>query len=297
MSILKPHFPFLNNLSTHMHMPEKPGQYLYVLAEAVAFLFILILLFTTMAPNARAAEVRIITEDWAPFNFVDESGTVTGVGTEIVNELIARTMPGMKVEVLPWKRAFNLASTKPRVGLFSLSRTPVREDNFRWVGPLFSVRDYLFVLADNDVELNNVADLRDMGTLSIQAGNSTHQVFKSLNKEDVLELHNIGKMPEMLLTKRVSAVLLSDFTMSYELKKRGIAVSAVRPATMFGVAHLYLGFSADTPDAFITRWQIAFSDMEADGTLAKIRSRWAPDSSIWNADFLNGLEAFGYSGS
>src|SRR4030042_1687991 len=80
--------------------------------------------------------LRIITEVYPPYNFVDKNNTVTGQSTEIVQAILEKTSTQAAIEVMPLSQGLALAEKGPRVVIYSLNRTPQREDLFKWVGPI-----------------------------------------------------------------------------------------------------------------------------------------------------------------
>ncbi|MBL4787182.1 MAG: transporter substrate-binding domain-containing protein [Cohaesibacteraceae bacterium] len=239
------------------------------------------------------AEVRILTEDYAPYNYVKD-GELTGIGSDIVAALIKRVGSTSNIEVLPWKRAYDMAINKPNVALFSISRTALREEKFQWVGPLYEVVDYVFVRPDNMTMIHTVADMGQVAGFALQAGGATHQTLTAMKVPKLVPVHNIDKIPQLLLTNRVDAVVISDMAMSHELTKRGLEMTAVKPAAMFGKAGLYLSFSLNTTPEVVNRWKAAYESIKADGTLAKLREKYIPNSEVWAAPQLPGLEKYGY---
>src|SRR4030042_6574779 len=80
--------------------------------------------------------LRIITEAYPPYNFVDKNNTVTGQSTEIVQAILEKTGTQASIEVMPLSEGLALAQKGPKVVIYSLNRTPQREGAFKWVGPI-----------------------------------------------------------------------------------------------------------------------------------------------------------------
>ncbi|RED52371.1 substrate-binding periplasmic protein [Aestuariispira insulae] len=83
-----------------------------------------------------AAQIRLVTENYPPFNYQDENGEVTGVSTEIVRELMKRAGIEYSLTVLPWKRAYLQALSELDTCVYSTAETEEREKLFHWVGPI-----------------------------------------------------------------------------------------------------------------------------------------------------------------
>lgn len=84
---------------------------------------------------AQAHALELLTEENPPFNYAI-SGVPTGPATEIVKEMARRAGFPAKVELLPWKEAFERARDGTDACVFSTARNAERFEQFRWVGPI-----------------------------------------------------------------------------------------------------------------------------------------------------------------
>jgi polar amino acid transport system substrate-binding protein len=102
--------------------------------------------------SGQFTQLRILTEDYPPLNYV-EDGRVTGASTEIltlVYKELGLELP--EIEVMPWPRAYHLTQSQDPFMLFTMSRTPAREDLFQWAGHTHSSRTYLVTYEGSGIE-------------------------------------------------------------------------------------------------------------------------------------------------
>lgn len=107
-------------------------------------------------------QLTYITEDYPPENFVRD-GVVQGPSVELLRA-VWRKM-GVKeqpIRVLPWARGYAMATTKPRIMLFAMARTPEREKSFRWVGPFYHTDITLLAPAKRVVRAKSLAEARTL---------------------------------------------------------------------------------------------------------------------------------------
>ena len=96
---------------------------------------------------AQAQEpILIVTEDLPPLQIVNNGRVVDGLAYQKVKRLVDSAELKVNWLVAPWSRAYNMALTKPNILLFSIVRTPQREDLFTWIGQLFVMDLYLVSL-------------------------------------------------------------------------------------------------------------------------------------------------------
>ncbi|MBL4786117.1 MAG: ABC transporter substrate-binding protein [Cohaesibacteraceae bacterium] len=267
-----------------MKFPEGTLRSTILALPAVA----LLIAQTLSHANAGAGDVRILTENFKPINYL-EDGVLKGIGAAIVDELRARVGHTAKVEVLPWKRAYNEALTKPDVGVYSMMRIAQREDKFHWVGPLYSMGMIIFARADNPLKIETLEDLQNIEGIALQAGGANHQMLKKIGVKNIVPLFDLEKRTQLLLKGRVAATISSDVLIAKDLADAGVPLSSVRPVTSLGRRDLYLGFGKQTPDTIINAWTEAFEAMKADGTLKRIREQYLPGDDVWNAPVFEGF--------
>lgn len=109
------------------------------------------------APAAHA--LKIVTEEYAPFNFT-ENGKLTGLSTEVVMEMGRRAKVPMTFEVMPWPQAYDLAQTKSGTCIYSTARLENRERLFKWAGPLATNSWALFAKNGFNDPITTLADAR-----------------------------------------------------------------------------------------------------------------------------------------
>lgn len=89
------------------------------------------------AQPALAADIRLVTEEYPPFNMT-YNGKITGLATELVEATFQKAGISYSLEMLPWARAYSMAETTPGTCVYSTTETPERKDKFLWIGPLVS---------------------------------------------------------------------------------------------------------------------------------------------------------------
>jgi polar amino acid transport system substrate-binding protein len=100
------------------------------------------------AQSVLCEELIILTENMPPLNYV-ENGVLVGPSVEVVKEIQRRVGSQEQIQVYPWARAYKMALEEKNVILFGMTYTKVREDKFKWVGPLATKRDILVAKKGN----------------------------------------------------------------------------------------------------------------------------------------------------
>ncbi len=113
------------------------------------------------------AGLRIITEDFPPFNYAGADGKATGQATDVVNSILTRLNQKAAIEILPWSEGYTLVRAGPRVALYSTGRTDERENLFKWVGPVASLEYTLYARNGSGLEINSLEAAKKAGRIGV----------------------------------------------------------------------------------------------------------------------------------
>ncbi|WP_417455003.1 substrate-binding periplasmic protein [Kiloniella sp.] len=209
--------------------------------------------------NVNATE--FYTEDFPPYNYL-EKGELKGIGPNIIRELSSEVGEEPKIRVLPWARAYKYAQEMPDVGIFSIVRTPKREDVFQWVGPLYTVRVGLYTIQGNKhfyqgSNKENLEQARKVGNIAVQLGGAGEELLTTLKFQNLNKIINVNKALFLLLKGRYDLLETSDTYMAYMAKEEDVSEDTVSEAAFIGQYDMYLAFSKSTSIATVQKWQAA----------------------------------------
>ena len=101
---------------------------------------------TLTASPAGMNDLKFVTEDYPPFNYV-ENGTLEGISVDMLagvyREMNMTFTPG-HIQVLPWDEAYETALYENNTVVLAVTRLPEREDLFKWAGPIGSQHQVIF---------------------------------------------------------------------------------------------------------------------------------------------------------
>lgn len=105
-------------------------------------------------------EITIVTELMPPYQQMVE-GKVTGKATRIIKKTMACAEIKTKIQLLPWKRAYYSALNNKNTLIYSIAKTPERDNKFIWIGTIFDTSIILFKLKSRtDIVINNFKDIK-----------------------------------------------------------------------------------------------------------------------------------------
>ncbi|MFY0991828.1 substrate-binding periplasmic protein [Halomonas sp. C05BenzN] len=192
------------------------------------------------------------TEEYPPFNFLDDRGEVAGTATRLLRAALEQAGLSATFRLLPWARSYTEARLRENHCVYSTTRTQEREPHFRWVGPLGTNQWAAFTLAGNPLEASSLDDLAAFRVGSFRE-DAVGQFVEQQGVSVVVaptERENIGRLQAGLIdawvTGRQTARLLAE--------DAGIEL---RELFGFQQVELYLACHPSVPERFVTRLQAA----------------------------------------
>ena len=136
---------------------------------AKSLLAVLLYLSFAAAANTEPLAFRVVTELSPPHQTIKD-GKVDGISTQIVIATLKQAGLDSHIEVYPWARSYYIATSVPNVLIYNIARTPERENEFHWIGPVANYRLGLVRLTDRtDLTPNHIKDLGS-AVIAVQRG-------------------------------------------------------------------------------------------------------------------------------
>ncbi|KAA3654590.1 MAG: amino acid ABC transporter substrate-binding protein [Proteobacteria bacterium] len=228
-----------------------------------------------MSPALAAPPIRVVTEEYPPYNYARD-GDVHGVSTAVVRAVLAEAGIEAPIQLMPWARAYDLALHTENVLIYSITRTPAREDLFKWVGQVAPSEWFLYALRGHEIPLKTLEDAKayriatvyqDVGEqFLLERGFDPRLNLQSSNRY----AHNYEK----LKLGRVDLWIANGVVAAYLVREAGDDPAQQLKAELtlheLGGDGLYMAFSHNTPDALVERVRRAFEALRRDGRLARL---------------------------
>lgn len=242
-----------------------------------ALLFMI--LIGAVAPAFASGAVKIVTEEFPPYNFT-ERGKLTGFSTEVVEAVLKELKISGEFQSLPWARAYETARDTEDVLIYSIGRTKERERLFKWVGVVAPTSYYLFSLSGKNVKLSRLGDAKkyQVGTVNEDVGEQ-FLVSKGFVKGQNLQSSVKYEFNyEKLKAGRVDLWIMPELVAYFLSRQAGddpakVLVPAY-PVTELGGDGYYIAFGAKTPDALVARFRRGLEAVKKNGTYDALKKKW-----------------------
>ncbi len=222
-------------------------------------------------------DLVIITEQFRPYNFVD-NGKLKGIAVDLLEKMLEKVgsdQTRKDFQVMDWPRGYGLTLRNPMYVLFSTSRTYIRENLFKWAGPIDTVVTEMFAKKSAKIKIKTFDDLKKyrVGTiindageqLLIENGFPSDLIYRVVKRDQIRKLLYSGRIdltPDdkkgFMDYARLSGYNPDDFESVYVLNKRD----------------LYYAFNKDTPDWIVEELQHALDSLKKEGTYRKILEKY-----------------------
>lgn len=135
-----------------------------------------LLLFAYQAGAATIQELRLVTAPLPPFT-MDEA-TAKGGMVEAVQAICAKAGVRCQIEVMPWRRAWNMIDTGTADGIFSILNLPERLSRLHMSDDIVDSRYALFGPTNGQFNYSGPASLAGY-TVGVYAPSGSHDILKA----------------------------------------------------------------------------------------------------------------------
>jgi len=229
--------------------------------------------FAIMAASVRLSaeepvQLDVLTDLYPPYSYRGDSGALTGISVSKVTSLLDSIGVSYQIIVMPWSRALQRVQTTPNSLIFSLNRTPDREDQFEWLIPLNRVEYHLIGLPkDASPPFDREAAIANGGKVLCEAASSPCRMLADYGFHQSAILPIADKSPvdlvHLLLRGRAD-FLISDPVVMLWHAERANPETALRTYDLVGQGVTdYLAAGKQLPCPLVQRIQRATLALEA----------------------------------
>lgn len=218
--------------------------------------------------------VQVYTEQYPPLTFRDNSGEITGFGTDIVLEIMKRNKSFYPIQLSLWSNGYEMALNNPNFCLFTMDRTELRDTLFHWVGPIGSNITYFYVLENSAITINSLDDARALTSVGTVSSWFSDQYLRDLGFTNLVSDSDPVVMTSKLMAGEVQAFVCTNVTFPSILRSLGFQYSQVKPAFALMSSDYYIAFSKGTSPGVVQQWQDALDAAKQDGAYDAIYLKW-----------------------
>ncbi len=223
--------------------------------QLTLILFILLPLFTPLAA-VEPKDIIYMTEDYPPENFV-QNGELKGYCVDILKAMWKNMgVPEQPIQVLPWARGYEMLQTETNHMLFAMARNPERENQFKWVGPIYYANVRLFSLTGKNLQMKNIHDAKKfkIGVIRNDIGETLlHEA--GFPDRSLTRVRSLTQLIKMLKADRIDMICTTEASLKNEIKRDNSIDIKYKPVWLVAEIQVYYAFSKSTDNAIVARFQ------------------------------------------
>lgn len=217
--------------------------------------------------------MQILTEEYPPISFAI-GDSISGYATDVVRALQEKIGSKDQIVLGNWTQLYSKALREKNVVLFSMEQTPQRKDLFNWIGPLGEHTSSFYVRADSPITLPNPESAKELKSIATTSDWFTEQFLKEQGFQNLVSSAQPTDNVDQVMKGTADATILSDLTAASIIIESGYEPDQLKPIMEVMKSKYYITISKKTSPRVVSRWEKAYREIVADGTLDKIRSAW-----------------------
>lgn len=227
------------------------------------------LLLAALIPiTAEAAEIKMVTEAYPPFNY-REGDTYKGSSVEQIELLMKHAGIEYTMEMMPWARAIFLAENQEMHCVFTTVHNKERHGRFKWVEPLLTSRTVLIRKAGSQADPKTIDEAKAF-RVGTQRDDFTQTILEENGFPRIDLAADLQLTLKKLMTGRIDLMPISSKYYD-RLKREGEPIEA----TVVLAEDIYsIACNPSVPDELIDRMQTSLDRLAADGTQANLFEKY-----------------------
>ena len=205
-----------------------------------------------------SASLIYMCEDIPPSNYL-EAGVLKGASVEVLRLMWnAMDVSEQPIKVVPWARGYHSASTDSGRVLFSMSRTAQRDALFRWVGPIFTVKNVLLGMASRPPPFRDSSQ-NEGPRIGLIRGDVAESILleKGFDTRNFERVASLEQNFQKLRMGRIDLVAHTENTLRAFIREKRLDPRQFKVYQILSESPNYYAFSRDVPDEWIVRFQKA----------------------------------------
>lgn len=230
---------------------------------------------SVLAWAAAAQPLTVVTEEYPPYNYLDENKQVVGLSTDVVKEVLRRLNLPYRISLYPWARAYHMAQNQPNVLIYSIGRNSQRETMFQWVDVIAPYNVFMYRLRSRpEVHAQKVEQLKHYRIGAVRDDVRAQYLEKMGIPTDLVVDDSANA--KKLASQRIDMFPIDEIAMVALYRREGLDPLSVEKALALPdlSSGLYMAFSLQTAPDLVERCRSALRDMRRDGTLEKIKAAY-----------------------
>ena len=218
----------------------------------------------------------ILTYDSPPFSFQSgKAKQIRGLSIDIGKRMLENAGYTIaEIKQMPWKTALKEIERTPRAILHNVARLPLREKQYQWIGPYYTVRIMLYKsVARDDIAFSHLKEAR---WFKVAAERGSGFINHDMRPKGitVLEANTNYHVLKMLKAGAIDLAALPEHTIRQLCTELGVPAGDFEPVVTVVSRDVYFTVEPNTPQHVVLGLRASLGALKKRGELHAIMARY-----------------------
>ena len=183
--------------------------------------------FYCMCGFSETTSLKVVTEFMPPLQQAKSGQVMQGSSADFVYKVIASTKIPFTTDVFPWARSYRVAKSEPNVLIFPLIRTQERENDFHWIGKIWSFSAAIYRNSTRtDINVTSLADAKKYNISVYRNDFFHHYLLKQGFSDDKLfPVSGIEQSIGLFINGRVDLIVIDSSIFEFYINQYNKKIS------------------------------------------------------------------------
>jgi polar amino acid transport system substrate-binding protein len=226
--------------------------------------------------NVYSENLAAATDVWSPF-VIESDDQLTGIGVEILTEVVRRTGDSVTIERVPNKRALVMFD-KNQIDMMVIDsplwNDPEKAHSMVFTDEVMSIQEYIYFRKNHFIDVNTPADLQGK-TVDILRGYYYPMFEPAFNQGQVIknEVDSEASLVKKLVRERTDAIFMDYIAFRYTATELGFEPELFKQGMELSNTSLGIKLRKEKAN-LLPRFNQAIAEMKQDGTIQKIIDKY-----------------------
>jgi len=228
-------------------------------------IFLCLLILSVPVFSQTVDNIKIFTENYPPYNYQGME-KLEGIAVDLLEEMLISLKSSLTrkdIQIINWARGYSNLQNNANTLLFSTTRTDERENLFKWVGPITSIKIALISRKNRKLEIESIEDIANY-TIGVVRSDVGEQLLQSAGiTENIIKFSKIDNNNiKMLEVGRIDLWAYEENVIKWILLQNNLDPNDYESVYVLEEAELYYAFNINTSDALISEMQRTLNELE-----------------------------------
>ncbi|MFB2862074.1 substrate-binding periplasmic protein [Aeromonas sp. MdU4] len=237
-----------------------------------------LLVATAAQASPELAKLHYLSEDYKPYNYLDDSDNPTGFAVDLLKLVWQKTnTPEQPITIMPWARGYYLLTQKPNAVLFSTARTQARDPLFKWACPIGYAEIVLVGMADHKINITKLDDAKTFNIGAVRADVGEQLLLNNgFDETKIIAANRLAQALKMLTSGRVDMVSTNKTTMEQQIQEQKLDPAKFKEQWQLSSEQFCYAFSHPVSDELVKEFQNGLTQVLAGSEYPQLHNKYFP---------------------